>query len=399
MWHPIRLPVRQKLTPQHFEPDTASRSTHSVSGAVPGAVHAKAAMERFLLRAGRPLAVGIITLVSVVVSWGITVLVFWCWGAELSSAGQVAALVAPVLIAAPISWIVIGLLLKVRENAQALQRAQAELLRSEKLAALGSLVVGVAHQLGTPIGNSVTVASALQERTRALADTLADGMRRSALETFVADTTYGSEILMRNLQQIAELVENFKQIAADQDHGYRRCFDLREVIEKTLHILRPAYADDRHVLVMDVQTNVELDSFPEQLEQVLVLLVNNAVLHGFEGRQGGTVTVRARQKNHRTVRISVRDNGCGIPIQHQARIFEPFFTTKLGTGGSGLGLAVVRNIVDHVLGGRIHAVSQVGEGTKVVIDIPLHAPEVLSEPQFMLSGNYSGMQRNFQSSY
>lgn len=360
---------------------------------------AKAAAARILVGGGRPLAVGIVTLVSVAGSWGIAELLFFFAGRPLPPTGLFVAIAAPVLIAAPISWAGLGLLFKMRENALALQLAQAELLRSEKMAALGALVVGVAHQLGTPIGNSVTVASALQERTRALTDTLSEGMRRSALEAFVADTTYGTEILMRNLQQIAELVENFKQIAADQDDEYRRCFDLRQVIEKTLHALEPAYALDRHTLAMDVQDNVELDSFPEQLEQVLVLLINNAVLHGFEGRQGGMVSVRARQKNHRTVRISVRDNGCGIPIQHQARIFEPFFTTKLGKGGSGLGLAVARNIVDHVLGGRIHAVSQVGEGTKVVIDIPLHAPEVLSEPQFMLSGNYSGMHRPFQSSY
>lgn len=362
-------------------------------------VRARDTLEHILVRLGRPLAVGLFTLLSVVCAWGIVVLLLGWAGTTLSRAGLYATIAAPVLIAAPISWAVTGMVFQMRKNAQTLQLAQAELLRAEKMAALGSLVVGVAHQLGTPIGNSVTVASALQERTRALTDTLADGMRRSALETYVADITYGTEILMRNLQQIAELAENFKQVAVGQDHEYRRCFDVREVIDKTLQTLGPAYAEDRHTLAMDVPAHVELDSFPEQLEQVLVLLIHNAVLHGFEGRKGGAVTVRARQKNHRTVRISVRDNGCGIPIQHQARIFEPFFTTKLGKGGSGLGLAVVRNIVDHVLGGRIHAISQVGEGTKVVLDIPLHAPEVLSAPQFMLSGNYSGVHRAFQSSY
>lgn len=362
-------------------------------------IHAKTPAENLLLRLGRPLTVGILTLISTGFSWVITLLFFGWMGQELSRTGVYATIAAPVLITVPICWWVTGLLLEIRNSAHSLQAAHAELLRSEKMAALGSLVVGVAHQLGTPLGNSVTVASALQERTRSLSETIADGIRRSTLDTYIADTTYGTEILMRNLQQIAELVENFKQVATEQDHEYRRCFGLHQLIEKTLQTLEPAYTECRHTLAMDVQSDIELDSFPEQLEQVLVLLIHNALLHGLEGRQGGTVTVRARQKNHRTVRISVRDNGCGIPIQHQDRIFEPFFTTKLGKGGSGLGLAVVRNIVDHVLGGRIHAVSQVGEGTKIVIEIPLRAPEVLSEPQFMLSGNYSGLHRNFQSSY
>lgn len=387
------------MNQNRYAPETPQPGSNEEPEMVARRIHAKTPAENLLLRLGRPLTVGILTLISTGFSWVITLLFFGWMGQELSRTGVYATIAAPVLITVPICWWVTGLLLEIRNSAHSLQAAHAELLRSEKMAALGSLVVGVAHQLGTPLGNSVTVASALQERTRSLSETIADGIRRSTLDTYIADTTYGTEILMRNLQQIAELVENFKQVATEQDHEYRRCFGLHQLIEKTLQTLEPAYTECRHTLAMDVQSDIELDSFPEQLEQVLVLLIHNALLHGLEGRQGGTVTVRARQKNHRTVRISVRDNGCGIPIQHQDRIFEPFFTTKLGKGGSGLGLAVVRNIVDHVLGGRIHAVSQVGEGTKIVIEIPLRAPEVLSEPQFMLSGNYSGLHRNFQSSY
>lgn len=365
----------------------------------PGTASAKPLVQRVLERFGRPWMVVGIALTSASCSWLIATLTQCLGGNALPPTVLWLSFVSPVVITVPISWLVLGMLQRLREKSEELELARGELMRSEKMAALGSLVVGVAHELGTPLGNSVTIASALQERTHSLHKALSEGLQRPVLDTYIADTTYGTEILMTNLQQIAHLVENFKQVALHQDQKYRRCFDLYALIQKITETLAPALDANQHTFTLNVQSDVEMDSFPEQLEQILVMLINNALLHGFAGRKGGCITVRAHQKNHCTVRISVRDNGCGIPFQHQQRVFEPFFTTKLGHGGSGLGLAVVRNIVSHVLGGRVDVISRLGEGTKVFFDIPLIAPEVLTEPQFMLSGNYTGMQRAGMSAF
>lgn len=268
----------------------------------------------------------------------------------------------------------------IQERTRELQVAQAELMRSEKLAALGSLVAGVAHELNTPIGNSLTVATTLIDRTEAINEMMATGIRRSALESYLADAGSGTAILARNLQRAAELIQSFKSIAVDQSNDQRRHFNLRQVIDETLTALRPSLKKKPYSIEMDIDSNITLESFPGPLEQVVVNLINNAILHGLDGRPAGTVTVRARKQDAHNVQITIHDDGCGIPAANLARIFDPFFTTKLGKGGSGLGLHIVRNIVEDVLGGSIHAASEVNKGTVMTIDIPVSAPEMKFDP-------------------
>lgn len=268
----------------------------------------------------------------------------------------------------------------IQERTRELQVAQAELMRSEKLAALGSLVAGVAHELNTPIGNSLTVATTLIDRTEAINEMMVTGIRRSALESYLADAGSGTAILARNLQRAAELIQSFKSIAVDQSNDQRRHFNLRQVIDETLTALRPSLKKKPYAIEMDIDSNITLESFPGPLEQVVVNLINNAILHGLDGRPAGTVTVRARKQDAHNVQITIHDDGCGIPAANLARIFDPFFTTKLGKGGSGLGLHIVRNIVEDVLGGSIHAASEVNKGTVITIDIPVSAPEMKFDP-------------------
>lgn len=265
---------------------------------------------------------------------------------------------------------------RIQQRTQELQQAQAEIMRSEKFAALGSLVAGVAHELNTPIGTSLTVATTLTDRTRAIREQLLSGMRRSALEDYLADSLAGSEILSRNLQRAAELIQSFKSIAVDQASDQRRTFDLRQIIEETLNALRPSLKKKPYSVNTVIEDGLEINSYAGSLEQVVVNLINNAVLHGFEGRDSGTISIHARPLDAQHIRLQISDNGCGIPAANLARIFDPFFTTKLGKGGSGLGLHIVRNIIEDILGGRITASSEVGRGTIMTLDLPRQAPDL-----------------------
>jgi signal transduction histidine kinase len=269
---------------------------------------------------------------------------------------------------------------QLNEALDTLKRAQQELVRSEKLASLGSLVAGVAHELGTPVGNSVTVASTLADRTRAFADEVTGGrLRRSSLNDFVTQAQQASDLLVRNLLSASELIGRFKRVAVDQTSAQRRRFDLAETLEEVVATLRPQIKKTPHRIDLAVPNGTDMDSYPGPLGQVIVNLVNNALVHGFDGVAAGVVRIAASVEASDRVRVTVADNGCGIPDEHHSRIFDPFFTTRLGQGGSGLGLHIVFNIVTRVLGGRISVTSRPGEGARFVLDLPRVAPRSAAE--------------------
>lgn len=257
-----------------------------------------------------------------------------------------------------------------------LTAAQSELVRTEKMSALGSLVAGIAHELNTPIGNSLTVASTLQDHANSFANTMAQGLTRSRLEEFVSNTRQGAGILMRGLQHAAELVSSFKQVAVDQTSLNRRTFDLQATVNEILLTLGPTIRKSNHVVECDIADGIVMDSYPGPLGQVLTNLINNALLHAFEGVERGTVHVSASITSSGAVRLMVRDNGAGIPAAHLPRVFDPFFTTKLGQGGSGLGLNIVYNLVTKSLGGTVHVASNPGEGATFSMVLPRLAPAV-----------------------
>lgn len=263
---------------------------------------------------------------------------------------------------------------RIQERTSELQRAQSELMRSEKLAALGSLVAGVAHELNTPIGTCLTVASTLVDHTATIRKALSSGLRRSELDNYLADAASGTGILARNLQRAAELIQSFKSVAVDQSNDQKRNFDLRKVVGEILAALRPSLRKHAHEVRIEIDEGLSMNSYPGPLEQVVVNLVNNAIFHGLEERENGSVLIRATPLGEDRIRLTIADNGKGIPAANLSRVFDPFFTTKLGTGGSGLGLHIVRNIVEDVLGGRIHAESEVDRGTTMIVEMPRIAP-------------------------
>jgi len=254
----------------------------------------------------------------------------------------------------------------------ALHLTQKELTHREKLAALGALVAGIAHEINTPIGNCLMVASTLADHMQLLSKIVADGrsLKRSTLEHDMLEFNIASEILLRNLRRAADLVSSFKQIAVDRTSSQRRVFSLEGVISEVIQTLSPLFNKTGFTVTHSIQDGIVLDSYPEPLGQVVAQLINNAVLHGFEGRDAGIVTITAQAGDDGLVELAISDNGTGILPEDLPRIFNPFFTTKLGVGGSGLGLHICHNIVTGILGGHIRTASEVGVGTTFTLILP-----------------------------
>lgn len=252
--------------------------------------------------------------------------------------------------------------------------AQAELARVERMAALGSMVAGVAHELNTPLGNCLLVASTLEEETQRLLQMVESGqIRRSDLTRYASTALDSTKLLLRGLQQSAHLVGDFKQVAVDQSSAQRRKFGLSVMLQELTALLHSSLKKTPFLLELDIPANIELDSYPGLLGQVFTNLVNNSVIHGLDGRSHGVMRCVAELSNDQVL-IVFTDDGKGIPPEIIKRIFEPFFTTKFGQGGSGLGLSITFNIISNVLGGSIHVSSVPGQGTRFEIRLPLVAP-------------------------
>ncbi|SFD10036.1 two-component regulator propeller domain-containing protein [Massilia yuzhufengensis] len=264
------------------------------------------------------------------------------------------------------------------DNAEAyhrLKETQVQLAAQEKLASLGSLVAGVAHELNTPIGNSLLMASTLQEKTSDIAARFDESsLRRSELADYMSASREAAGLIMRSLHSAAELVNSFRQVSVDQASAHRRRFDLAQACLEIAATLMNTVRLAGHRLELEVPAGIVMDSFPGPLGQVVINFVNNAMLHAFEG-PGGVMLLRAQLLDGGAVRIEFRDDGRGIPPAHLARIFDPFFTTRMGQGGTGLGLNITWNIVTSLLGGTVRVESVPGQGAVFILDLPLRAPD------------------------
>jgi signal transduction histidine kinase len=256
-----------------------------------------------------------------------------------------------------------------------LRETQTSLIEAEKLAALGGLVAGVAHEVNNPVGISLTVASTLARRCDDFAEEIASGqLRRSRLEEFTRSTATAASQLVANLMRAGELVQSFKQVAVDRSQAERRVFDLGEAVEQILASLRPTLKTSDVKLSVEIPPGILMDSYPGPLGQILTNLFLNSLHHAFEGRQGGSISVSAGPRGRDEVEILFRDDGHGMSEEVQRCAFDPFFTTRRGSGGTGLGLHIVYNLVTARLGGRIILSSSQGLGTTFLIVLPLSAP-------------------------
>ena len=255
-----------------------------------------------------------------------------------------------------------------------LRETQKSLIEAEKLAALGGLVAGVAHEVNNPVGISLTVASSLARRCETFAAELAEGqLRRSRLDEFVAGSREASKQLVSNLERAGELIHSFKQVAVDRSHEQRRQFNLKESTEQIVASLRPGLKRVQVELTTEIPDTIVLDNYPGAYGQMLTNLVLNAATHGFGDKPGGIIRIEARPRGAQ-IEIIFSDNGTGMSEDVQRRAFDPFFTTRRAQGGTGLGLHIVYNIVTRRLGGRIALNSAPGRGTTFRIALPLVAP-------------------------
>ena len=256
-----------------------------------------------------------------------------------------------------------------------LRDTQASLIEAEKLAALGRLVAGVAHEVNNPVGISLTVASALDRKTANFAAEVERGdLRRSSLNEFLGTSRDASAQLVANLNRAAELIQSFKQVAADRNYSDQRTFDLADLTEQVVLSLRPGLRKRNLMLNVECQPNLVMTSYPGPYGQVLTNLFLNAVAHAFPDGRSGVVDIKVRESGKDNVEIIFSDNGCGMSLDVRRRAFDPFFTTRRDQGGTGLGLHIVYSIVINRLGGRLDLDSEPGGGTRIQIILPRVAP-------------------------
>ena len=256
-----------------------------------------------------------------------------------------------------------------------LRETQNSLIEAEKLAALGRLVAGVAHEVNNPVGISLTVASSLERKTALFAGEVARGdLRRSSLNDFLQSCRDASSQLVANLNRAAELITSFKQVAADRNYSDQRTFDLGDLTEQVVMSLRPGLRKHHLTLTVDCQPNLTMNSYPGPYGQVLTNLFLNAVAHAFPDGKPGSVDIKVRESGKDNVEIIFSDDGCGMSLDVRRRAFDPFFTTRRDQGGTGLGLHIVYSIVTTRLGGRLDLDSEPGAGTRIQIVLPRVAP-------------------------
>lgn len=263
---------------------------------------------------------------------------------------------------------------ELKQTLAELTRTQRQLVESEKLAALGGLVAGVAHEINTPLGVAVTAASHLEQESQVLERTIEEGrMTRSALSEFLQHARQGAQLVLRNLERAGTLVKSFKQVAVDQASEQRRVFRLDAYLGEILTSLRPRLKGTPLRTEVECPTDIVLDTYPGALYQITANLLVNALVHAYAPGHAGCLRISARAAGE-DVLIEFADDGAGMPEAVRRRVFEPFFTTRRGSGGSGLGLHIVYNLATQILGGRIECESAPGQGTRFRLQIPRVAP-------------------------
>ncbi len=259
------------------------------------------------------------------------------------------------------------------EAMEKLEDTRRELQQVQASSTLSVLVAKMSHELASPVGNSRLLADTFLHWLRDFEQQLAAGqLRKSALVKLLKDLGDGSRQMQLNLAAADELMRHFKQLSADQASGQRRRFELDELVREVLASMAPMLRRSGHEVKLELPKELGMDSLPGPLGQVLINLINNALIHGLDGRSKGEITITATPSTDgQRVSLSVADNGRGIPPEAIPELFKPFYSTRIGQGGSGLGLPIVEDIVCKRLGGSISVSSEPGQGSRFTLDLPL----------------------------
>lgn len=257
------------------------------------------------------------------------------------------------------------------ELEQRYEATQLQLIEAEKMAALGNLVAGVTHEINTPIGIGVSMASLLAHKTDEILATFKTGkIKLAVLKEYLQTASESSTLMLNNLRRAADLVQSLKIIAVDQTSKDRRTFEVKSYLDEILRNLGHLMKRTSHTIVIDGPAQLSLNSYPGAFSQVISNLLLNSLKHAYRDNEAGHITISFSQQGDELM-IAYQDDGCGISPENLPKIFDPFFTTARDRGGSGLGLNIIRELVTETLQGTICCESQVGQGTKFVIQIPV----------------------------
>ena len=250
-----------------------------------------------------------------------------------------------------------------------LAQTHEQLLQSEKMAALGGLVAGVAHEINTPVGIVVTSASVLTRDTKILRLAYQNGLSEEELEDYLSTAEQSALLIETNATRAADLIQSFKQVAVDQTAGEQRQINLRDYLGETLTSLTPSLKQAATMVQVSGADDLVVTTYPGALAQILTNLVLNSLIHGFDNRAAGQIHINVAARNDHIV-LSYADNGKGIPPELRSKVFEPFFTTRRDQGGSGLGLHILYNLVTRTLGGSVRIDAAADGGALFVIEFP-----------------------------
>ncbi|TAK73686.1 MAG: hybrid sensor histidine kinase/response regulator [Gammaproteobacteria bacterium] len=251
-----------------------------------------------------------------------------------------------------------------------LKMTQVKLVESEKLASLGEMVAGIAHEVNTPLGISVTSISLLNEKVNELAELSAGNqLKRPQFEAFLETSKEAVQLLNNNLKRAVEMIKSFKQVSADQLSEQSRRFDLKSYLEEIVFNLKPAIKKTRLQTSIDCPEKLTIHTYPGILFQLMTIFIMNSIIHGYEPNEEGTLSITVEPAGDNII-LRYQDTGKGIPPENIKKVFDPFFTTRRGSGSTGLGLNIAYSRVTQTLGGSIKCESTVGKGVTFTIIFP-----------------------------